>query len=162
MAEKHESFALRVKMGEYEVELKGSREEVLKTIGELPTLISNMHKAFESVKPKTVTTLTVKTEPSKGQAKTEYPKIPPTQDCGEAITRVLNTDWGKWRPRTIEELRDVLQANGLSYPLRVLAGALNGLVKKGEIRRWNTNAGFVYIHVENEASERGRQQNEEG
>lgn len=156
MAGTHENFALRVKMGEYEVELKGSREEVLKTIEDLPTLINNMRKAFESVKPKTVATLTVKTEPSKEQAKTEYPKIPPTQDCGEAITRILNTDWGKWRPRTIEELRDAFQANGLNFPLRVLAGTLNGLVKKGEIRRWNTNAGFVYILVENEALEQRR------
>jgi len=157
------NFAFRIKMGEYEVELNGTREEVLKTIEELPTLVTSIHKAFESVKPKTITTLTVKTEPSKEQPITQkYPKISPTQDCEEAIARILHTDWGKWRPRTIEELKEALQANGLNYPIRVLAGSLGGLVKKGKIKRWNTDAGFVYILVENEALGRGEQLNEEG
>jgi hypothetical protein len=91
----------------------------------------------------------------------KYPKISPTQDCEEAITRILHTDWGKWRPRTVEELKEALQANGLDYPVRVLTGTLSGLVKKGKIRRWNTDAGFVYILVENEALGQGGRLNEE-
>ncbi|OGD44921.1 hypothetical protein A3K79_04060 [Candidatus Bathyarchaeota archaeon RBG_13_46_16b] len=163
MTEMHENFALKVKMGEYEVELSGTREEVLKTIEDLPTLVASIHKAFENVKPKTVTTLTVKTEPPKEQTKIQkYPKISPTQDCEEAITRILHTDWGKWRPRMIEELKEALQANGLNYPIRVLARALSGLVKKGKVKRWNTDAGFVYILVENEALGQGGRLNEEG
>ena len=54
MTEMHENFALKVKMGEYEVELSGTREEVLKTIEDFPTLVASIHKAFENVKPKTV------------------------------------------------------------------------------------------------------------
>ena len=57
------SFAFRVKIGEYEVEIKGTQEEVTKTLENLPHLITNVHKAFENIKPKTVATLTVKTEP---------------------------------------------------------------------------------------------------
>ena len=144
-----ESFTFRVKIGEYEVELRGAREEVLKTIDDLPKLVANVQKAFESAKPKTVTTLTVKTEPSKAEAQ-KYPKITNTESCDEAIVRALETDWGKWRPRTLDELKEALQANGLSYPGRVLAGVLMGLVKKGKIRRWNTDAGFVYILAEEE------------
>ncbi len=144
-------------MGEYEVEIGGTREEVLKTIAELPNLIANVHKAFETVKPKTVATLTVKTEPCKAEVQSQkYPKIVRTENCDEAVIRVLETDWGKWRPRRIEELKEALQANGLNYPGRVLAGVLVGLVKKGKIRRWSTDAGFVYILVEDEAlSKRG-------
>jgi hypothetical protein len=147
-------FAFRIKIGEYEVEIRGTREEVLKTVEQLPSLISNVHKAFESAKPKTVATLTVKTEPSKAEPHAQkYPKIPPTENCEEAIIRILETDWGKWRPRTIDELREALQANGLTYSGRVLTGVLMGIVKKGKIRRWNTDAGFVYILAEGEALE---------
>lgn len=145
-------FAFRVKIGEYEVEIKGTREEVKKTIEELPALITNVNKAFEIIKPKTVATLTVKTGTTKEETHTQkYPKITPTESCDEAVIRVLETDWGKWRPRTLDELREALQANGLNYSGRVLAGVLMGLVKKGKVRRWNTDAGFVYILVEEEA-----------
>jgi hypothetical protein len=145
-------FAFRVKIGEYEVEIKGTREEVKKTIEELPILITNVNKAFDIIKPKTVATLTVKTGTTKEETHTQkYPKITPTENCDEAVIRVLETDWGKWRPRTIDELREALQANGLNYSGRVLATVLMGLVKKGKIRRWNTDAGFVYILVEEEA-----------
>jgi hypothetical protein len=146
------NFALRVKIGEYEVEINGTREEVMKTIEELPDLIINVGKAFENARPKRVATLTVKTEASKQAMQNQnYPKIPPTKDCEEAITRILQTDWGKWRPRTIDELRDALEANGQNHVAHTLTTALSGLVKKGTIRRWNTDAGFVYILVEKEA-----------
>jgi hypothetical protein len=51
----------------------------------------------------------------------------------------------------LDELREALQANRLAYSGRMLSGVLMGLVKKGKIRRWNTDAGFVYILVEQEA-----------
>ncbi len=150
--EKIGNLAFRAKIGEYEIELDGSREEVFKTIEDLPKLMANVHRAFEAVKPKTVATLTVKTEPPKEEARTQkYPKISPTENCDEAILRILETDWGKWRPRIIEEIKEALQANGIKYSGRLLSGTLNGLVKKGRIRRWNTNAGFVYILAEEEA-----------
>lgn len=152
MRKKQSAFALRVKMGEYEVEISGAREEVLKTVEELPNLIANVGKAFENARPKRVATLTMKTEASKQETHNQnYPKIPPTEDCEEAIIKILQTDWGKWRPRTIDELRDALEANGQSHGARAFATALNGLAKKGKIRRWNTDTGFVYILVEKEA-----------
>jgi hypothetical protein len=149
--ETHKNFAVRVKIGEYEVEISGDREEVLKTIEELPNLIVTVGKAFENARPKTVATLTVKTEASKKEAHNQnYPKISLTENCEQDVIRILQTDWGKWRPRTIDELGDALETNGQNYAARVLATTLNGLVKKGTIRRWNTDAGFVYILVEKE------------
>jgi hypothetical protein len=151
LRQKSGNFAFRVRMGEYEVEMNGTREEVLKTIEDLPSLITNVHKAFENVKPKTVTTLTVKTGSQKEQADAhKYPKIMQTENCDDAIIRALETDWGKWRPRTMDELKDALKANGLDYSGRVLAGVLMGLVKRGKVKRWNTDAGYVYILVEKE------------
>jgi hypothetical protein len=141
-------------MGEYEVELSGAREEVLKTIEDLPRLMTSVREAFESVKPKTVATLTVKTAKPKEEAPTvtvqKYPKIVRAENCDEAVLRILETDWGKWRPRTIDELREALKANGLNYAGRMFAGVLMGLVRKGKVRRWQTDSGYVYILAEKE------------
>ena len=150
--EAQKNFVFRVKMGEYEVEINGTREEVLKTIEELPNLTVNVHKAFESLKPKTVATLTLKKEGAKEEALMQkYPKILRTEKCDEAILRILETDWGKWRPRTVTELKDALKENKLNFSGRILAGVLMGLVRKRKVRRWKTDAGYVYILAEKEA-----------
>jgi hypothetical protein len=105
---KSRDFAFRLKIGDYEVEIQGNHEEVTKTLKDLPNLVNNVHKAFENVKPKTVATLTVKTEPvtkTKATPKTPaqtYPKITATGNCEDAVLKLLETDWGKWRPRTME------------------------------------------------------------
>jgi len=145
-------FAFRVKMGDYEVEINGDREEVLKTIKELPSLMVDVYRAFEVSKPKTTATLTVKTAAAKEEEASveKFPKVLRVKSCGDAVLKVLETDWGKWRPRTIAELKEALKANGLRYPGRTLSGVLMGLVRKGKVRRWKTDAGCVYILAEEE------------
>jgi hypothetical protein len=157
-SEKPEGFAFRIKLGEYEVEIKGTQEEVAKTIANLPVLVTNIHKAFENAKPKTVTTLTVKTEPpakaKEAVPKTpaqSYPKITSATNCEDAVLRLLETDWGKWRPRTMEELKDAMKANDIKFDKRALTGTLNTLANRGMVRRWNTNTGFVYILADEQA-----------
>jgi hypothetical protein len=147
------SFAFRVKLGEYEFEVGGTRDEVLKTIEDLPSLIGNIQRAFDSVRAKKFATLTVKTETPKDQKATseKYPRISAAETSGEAVLSLLETDWGKWRPRTIDELGDALKSNGIDQSPRTLTAALMELVKKEKIRRWNTNAGYVYILAEKEA-----------
>ena len=44
------SFSFRVKMGQSEVEISGTREDVMKTIEELPQLMEVISKAFDSTK----------------------------------------------------------------------------------------------------------------
>ena len=151
---KPESFSFRIKLGEYEVEIKGTHDEVTKTLENLPNLVTNVHKGFEIAKPKTVATLTVKTEPPvkakatpKKSAET-YPKIASVTNCKEAVLSLLETNWGKWRPRTMEELKDAMKSNKIKYNKRSLTGTLNKLAAKGMVRRWNTNTGFVYILAE--------------
>jgi hypothetical protein len=145
------SFAFRVKMGEYEVEINGDHEDVLNTIKEMPRLMADVHKAFESFKPKTTATLTVKKAATKEKAPArKYPEILRAKSCGEAILKVLETDWGKWRPRTVSELKEALKANDLRYQGRTFSGVLARLVKRGKLRRWKTDAGYVYILAEEE------------
>ena len=159
--EKNEGFAFRIKLGEYEVEIHGTPEEVHKTLKDLPNIVANVHKAFENVKPKTVATLTVKTEPTAKTKETPktpaqtYPKISDVINCQGAVLGLLETDWGKWRPRTMEELNDAMKANKITYTQRTLERTLNKLANKGMVRRWNTNTGFVYILAEKKSSKAG-------
>jgi hypothetical protein len=150
--EKQENFCFRVKMGENEVEIKGSQLEVTKTIENLPNLITNIQKAFDAAKPKTIATITVKTEAPKAASEISqaqlYPKVGNAADCKEAVIRLLETDLGKWRPRTMEELKEAIDASDLKYSIHVLTESLNKLTDKGLVRRWNTNTGFVYILAE--------------
>ncbi len=147
-------FGFRLRVGDWEVEISGEREDVLKTVEELPGLVGRVLKAFKGVKPGAVATLTVKKEATKAKKATvvqqQFPKIPRIEKCDEAILRVLESDWGKWRPRTVGELKEALKANGLSFSGRVLAGVLSGLVRSGKVRRWKTDAGYVYILAEEE------------
>jgi hypothetical protein len=147
-------FAFRIKIGEYEVEIKGTPDEVTKTLEDLPNIVTKVHKAFDNIKPKTVATLTVKTEPptkNKETPKTPaqtYPKIASVSNCEETIILLLESYWGKWRPRTMEELDEAMKANKIKYTKSTLEGTLNKLANKGMVRRWNTNTGFVYILAE--------------
>ena len=152
--EKTESFSFRIKLGEYEIEINGPYEKVTKTIENLPNIVTNVQKAMETVKPKTVATLTVKTEPTdKSQpirkpSAQKYPRIASSANCEESVIRLLETYWGKWRPRTMEELGDAMKANKIKYSKRTINGTLNKLADKGKVKRWNTNTGFVYILAE--------------
>ena len=136
------------------MELRGTRQEVMETIECIPELVANINKAFENTKPKTVATITVNSieenkspKPSDTQIQ-NYPKIAATENVEHALVKILESDWGKWRPRTEEELKGALQTSELKFSDRALASALDGLSKKGLLRRWNTNTGCVYILAE--------------
>jgi len=154
-------FSLRVRFGEYEVELSGTKKEVLETMNDLPTLVAKVSKAFGESKPKaaeaSVKPITVRvTSPSSSTASTattpsvQIPSIPPTQQCNQAVISLLETDWGRWRPRTLPEIIEALKVNAVHYPATTLSGVLTWLVKKGRVRRWKTDAGYVYILAEKE------------
>jgi hypothetical protein len=153
--DKPEPFSLRVKIGEYEVELSGTHQDVTKTLQTLPELITNISKAFDAVKPKTVATITLKTaettttnKPNE-TATQNYPRISSSQDIQETVLKLLESEWGKWRPRTVDELQEALQANDQKPDEQTLSATLAELANKGLIRRWNTNTGYVYILAEN-------------
>ncbi|MFB0502193.1 MAG: hypothetical protein ACETVP_06935 [Candidatus Bathyarchaeia archaeon] len=135
-------FSLRVKFGRHEIEISGTREEVIKTIEELPRLVANVSKAFDSVNlsvtpPQSVSTL--------------YPIISSSANCSKAVLKLLGTDWGKQQPRILSELVEAMKVNALHYPPTTLSGVLVWLVKKGRIKRWKTDRGYVYALTGKEA-----------
>ncbi len=119
----------------------------------MPGLLHNVGEAFDMARPKKFATLTVKAETLKEEknASEKYPKITGSESMDDTVLSLLETEWGKWRPHTLEELRNAMKANGLDYAARTLAAVLLDLGKREKVRRWNTDAGYVYILAEKEA-----------
>jgi hypothetical protein len=150
-------FSLRVKINQNEIEISGTQKEVLKAMQELPELILNVSKAFNEktseVAPEVATEnspikvrlTSPKTVPSKGS-----PSIKGAKNCSQAVLKLLETEWGAWRPRTLSEIVEALKDNAIHYPASTLSGVLSWLVKRGKVRRWKTDAGYVYILPEKE------------
>jgi hypothetical protein len=127
------SFSFRVKIGKQEIEISGNREEVMKTLEELPRLVENVLKAFEQAK----------NSETLQDASSEVPSIS-ASSCSEAVLQFLSSDWGR-QPRTLTELGKALKANAVYYPSTTLSGVLSWLVRKKKIKRWKTDKGYVYV-----------------
>ena len=161
-------FSLRIKINQNEVEITGTQKEVLTTIKDLPKIVERISKAFTQTTSKTrpLTTtaatttttdekpteapITVRLTPPAATQSRMYPSIKEAKNCSEAVVKLLETEWGTWKPRTMPEIVEALKANALHYPASTLSGVLSWLVKKGKVRRWKTDAGYVYILAEKE------------
>ena len=147
-------FSFRVRMGEHEIEICGKRQEVLQTIEKLPELMKNVSEAFKNIRVKaSIVSVTAPKEEEKTKLRgipLPYPQISKAESCSKAVLKLLESDWGRWRPRTLRELSEALEANAIHYPISTLSGVLNRLVKKGYVRRWKTEEGYVYILAEKE------------
>jgi len=136
-------FSFRVRFGVCEIEVSGSRDEVMQTIKELPGLVAGVVEAFGAVG--------VEAAPAAGEAKVSvsssglYPSVGASAGCSEAVLRLLESDWGRTQPRTLPELVEALRANAVHYPASTLSGVLNWLVRRGKIKRWKTERGYVYV-----------------
>lgn len=150
------SFSFRVKINQDEIEISGTQKQVLKTIEDLPKLIENVSKAFNHINPKPTTAekapIKVQLTPATAPPSKKYPAIKKAKNCSQAVLQLLATEWGAWRPRTMPEITEALKANATHYPSTTLSGVLSWLVKKGKVRRWKTDAGYVYILAEKEAA----------
>ena len=126
-------FSLRVKLGQKEIEISGTREEVMKAIEDLPQILETVSKAFESTQ----------TEKENKPTNSNYPKVS-ASGCSEAVIQLLSSDWGR-QPRSLPELGEALKANAVYYPSTTMSGVLAWLVRKNKIKRWKTDKGYVYV-----------------
>ena len=132
-------FHIKIRIGEAEVEIGGKREEVLETFRDLDEIVVLVSNALN---------VTLDERKTRGKSKvdpTQFPKIPRTNQCSEAVISLLSTDWGK-DPRTIGELREAMEANAVFFPKTTLSGVLVWLTKKGSLRRWkDPKRGYRYV-----------------
>ena len=143
-------FSLRVRLGQYEVEVSGNKEDVLKTIEDLPNLMATVSEAFAHVSEAPTLTFGQSSQSSASPEPvsvrgTEVPSIQASGNCSDAVLRLLETEWGRSTPRTLPELVEAMRVNAVHYPVTTLSGVLNWLVRKGKVKRWKTNKGYVYV-----------------
>jgi hypothetical protein len=131
-------FHVKVRIGDKELEIGGSKEEVLSTLDDLDSIIEKVTKAFNQKGAET------QVRPKKnGDA--QYPNIQHTTQCSEAIVSLLETDWGK-TPRAIGELREGMEANAIFFPKSTISGVLSWQIKRGTLRRWkDKKRGYLYV-----------------
>jgi len=138
-------FSLRVRLGQCEVEVSGNRDDVLRTLEELPKLVATVFDAFGTVGIESAKETSVRANSAFGpSASAVYPSIQSSGNCSDAVLRLLDTDWGRQQPRTLPELIEAMRANAVHYPPTTLSGVLTWLVRKGKIKRWKTEKGYVY------------------
>ena len=128
------SFSFRAKIWSQEIEISGTKQEVLETIEELPQLMETVSKAFE---------LTKNREETMQPVSSVFPSIS-SSSCSEAVLQLLASDWGR-QPRGLTELGEALKANAVYYPSTTVSGVLAWLVRKNKIKRWKTDKGYVYV-----------------
>jgi hypothetical protein len=149
-------FSFRVKMNQNEIEISGTKKEVLEAIEALPKLVGQVSKALNPNEAKAAASgdapvVVHLTSPTTTSTKM-FPSIKEAKNCSGAVVKLLETEWGTWKPRTMPDIIEALKANALHYPRSTLSGVLAWLVKKGKVRRWKTDAGYVYILTEKEAA----------
>ena len=142
-------FSLRVRLGQYEVEISGSREDVLKTVEDLPNLVTVVSEAFAqagaNVRVADVQSSRDSAPASSTSTSGTYPSIQGSGNCSDAVLKLLETDWGRSTPRTLPELVEAMRINAVHFPVTTLSGVLNWLVRKGRVKRWKTDKGYVYV-----------------
>ena len=142
-------FSLRVRLGQWEVEISGSRDDVLKTVDDLPNLVAVVSEAFAQtgVPVNVPNGQPPQSSPaaSSVSASGAYPSIQGSGNCSDAVLRLLETDWGRSTPRTLPELVEAMRVNAIHYPVTTLSGVLNWLVRKSKVKRWKTDKGYVYV-----------------
>ena len=143
-------FSLRVRLGQCEVEISGNRDEVLKTVEDLPNLIATISEAFAGAGVGVSDVSPVESSSSLSSSASVpvsviYPSIQSSGNCSDAVLRLLETDWGRTMPRMLPELIGAMKANAVHYPATTLSGVLNWLVRKGRVKRWKTDKGYVYV-----------------
>jgi hypothetical protein len=136
--EEYRSLSVRLRIGNNELEIVGSYDEVSTILDKLlPYLIPRKVERGVEVESK------VK------EVSDELLSIPPLSiKKGEPLTEILqkifDTEWGH-RPRPLREVMSVLETYGLYYPKSTVAVTLNRLVQRGVIRRIKKDKYFLYV-----------------
>lgn len=131
----------RIRIGNYEVEIKGSIEDIEKLLEKTIDYVSKVKGGF-SLKHESI---------EAGEGK-EVGEVPPLIEISgrESVTSVLSklfsTHWAS-KPRTLREVMDVLESLGLHYPKSTIAVSLARLVKRNVIRRIKKENMYVYVPV---------------
>jgi len=133
---------VKVKIGEYEVEIGLNDQEDLKNaLDMIDKIVEKLKKDVLVSTPIATVEKTIDREDL--EISEEIPQIKPGS-IKSNVLQLLNSKWGK-APRTLKELKDALEMNALHYPMPTLGSILTKLTKRGSVRR--LKKGNVYSYV---------------
>jgi hypothetical protein len=137
---KEEHSRVSVRIGNFQVEVEGTYANI-KTLMEKEVLdfIGKLQRAVGE----TPTPIT----PEVSEEAKEAEAIPPLgrpSTTIEALSTLFNTEWGE-KPRTLADVMNSLEANGLYYKKAVVAKVLVDLIKRKELRRLGSRGSFQYV-----------------
>lgn len=110
----------------------------------LAEVVKNMEEMAKKVKSLVQEPLT-----KDGIGDEAVPSIAGSQTTSEGILRLFNSDWGS-HPRSMREILEALNANGVFMPTTTLSSVLFHLIKKGRLQRWKSGKSYVYQRGQNE------------
>ena len=135
-------FTIKIRFGNNEIEVSGSKEDVLEALNNFSNIMDKLTQAFNITPIKPIAEPTIVR-----QASIPSISVEPDTPCPEAILKILSTEWGKEKPRKLRELLEAMKVNAIHYPVGTVKGRLTDLTKKGALRRVKEGREYGYIRV---------------
>jgi len=137
---------IRVKFGEFEVELQGEVETISKAMDTLREIFTWIPQPTTVASPSRPIEATAPIQPP--QTETLQPTLPNIKiekddSLADIIVKMFSDPWGR-TPRRLSEVREALASYGLVHPKQSVAVALLRLSQTGKIRRFKEGGEYVY------------------
>ncbi len=137
-------FTIKIKVKDNEIELSGSKEDVMDALNNFSDIMTKITRTFTSSSSIQSTLQMPKTIPT-----SKFPSISVSPDtpCPDTILKLLSTEWGREKPRKLRELLEAMKVNAIHYPIGTIKGRLTDMTKKGFLRRVKEGREYAYIRV---------------
>lgn len=137
-------LTMRIRRGQNEIEISGSKEEVIMTLRDLPSLVSVFNEAFSELGKEKLKETSIK-QGSLNEVALPNVAVSPDTSCPDAIIKILSTDWGRKTPRKMRDILEAMKVNAIHYPIGTVKGRLTDMTKKGVLRRVRVNRAYGYL-----------------
>jgi hypothetical protein len=140
------NLTMRIRKGQNEIEISGSKEEVMTILRDLPSLVSVFNEAFSELGKEKLKVTSIK-QGSLNEVALPNVAVSPDTSCPDAIVEILSTEWGRKTPRKMREILEAMKVNAIHYPIGTVKGRLTDMTKKGVLRRVRVNRAYGYLLV---------------
>jgi len=137
-------LTMRIRRGQNEIEISGSKEEVMMTLHDLPSLVSAFDEAFSELGKEKLKETSIK-QGVLNEVALPNVAVSPDTSCPDAIIKILSTDWGRKTPRKMREILEAMKVNAIHYPIGTVKGRLTDMTKRGVLRRVRVNRAYGYL-----------------
>lgn len=130
-----------IRIGDVQIELEGKHSNVKSLMGKS---LFKFIRSLQEVIGELPSTISETPEVAEETAKEFPPQLGKVATMSEALSMLFKKDWGK-KPRTLEEIMNVLEVNGLYYKKSAVATQLVHMMRKRELRRFGKKGSYKYV-----------------